>query len=176
MVKSLARMLLDSRKDRNMLYLQRKPIFLESHSEVDDNTLELSLNDMTKMLEHHENNKEKITEEEFRWIQRLARGLYYQKGTGAKGFAAADKSYAERSGVENLEQEEDSDFDYSPYADYDVFYKNQFDRIRKQIKKKESRREGQDRSESSISEINESSVEHITQRAINDPNGVTDIQ
>ena len=68
MVKSLARMLLDSRKDRNMLYLQRKPIFLESHSEVEDNTLELSLNNMTKMLEHHENNKEKITEEEFRWM------------------------------------------------------------------------------------------------------------
>ena len=43
LVKSLARMLLVSRKDRNMLYLQRRPIFLESDSEVGDNTLELSV-------------------------------------------------------------------------------------------------------------------------------------
>ena len=61
MVKSLARMLLVSRKDRNMLYLQRKPILLEDHSEADDNTLEMSIESMTELLEQHENSTELIS-------------------------------------------------------------------------------------------------------------------
>ena len=55
------------------------------------------------------------------WIHRLARGLYYQKG-------GTGKSKIERSGVENYE---DSDFEMNPYDEYEVFYKNLVDRIKK---------------------------------------------
>ena len=61
MVKSLARMLLVSKKDRNMLYLQRQPILLEDHSEAEDGTLEMSIESMTKLLEQHEKSIEKIS-------------------------------------------------------------------------------------------------------------------
>ena len=106
------------------------------------------------------------------WIHRLARGLYYQKG-------GTGKSKIERSGVQD--QEEDSDIDMNPYDEYEVFYKNLVDRIKKQRKEKEDKEDkpeksDNERSESSISEIDESEVEHITQRSVNDPRGVTDIQ
>ena len=103
------------------------------------------------------------------WIHRLARGLYYQKG-------GTGKSKIERSGVENYE---DSDFEMNPYDEYEVFYKNLVDRIKKQQRKEKGEtpeKSENERSESSISEIDESEVEHITQRAGIDPTGVTDIQ
>ena len=73
---------------------------------------------MTKMLKLHEENAEKLTKQEFTWMQRLSRGLYYQKTAG-------QKSTMERSGVAGIAQNEDSDIDASPYADHEAFYKNQ---------------------------------------------------
>ena len=80
---------------------------------------------MTKMLKLHEENAEKLSKEEFTWMKRLSRGLYYQKTAG-------QKSTLEGSGVAGVAQNEDSDIDARPYADHEAFYKNQQSRVKRQ--------------------------------------------